>query len=289
MYDACGMAGGSPREVFNAGAYNATKYAKIGDLGSRVLPVRPSGTVWERGSVATTRWQQTAAHGGGYIFRLCPRSEPLTEACFRRLPLEFAEPYRHVARFKNSSLDRVIKATPVTDGPAKGWMRLPLPNPTDIACDYVVPAVTAVQRSKTNLARLDLEFLPRLTHRRTAIISPLLSARVHTFLCCALLPRAALTLRPQGTHCPWALNHSIACPGCRAPWYAADSACPTRCSDQFPGLPAFGGSDPTVFPDPLTGHEFHHCAYRLPRLVTLDHPVSHAHPPEPSACHFDST
>lgn len=153
------MAGGSPREVFNAGAYNATKYAKIGDLGSRVLPVRPSGTVWERGSVATTRWQQTAAHGGGYIFRLCPRSEPLTEACFRRLPLEFAEPYRHVARFKNSSLDRVIKATPVTDGPAKGWMRLPLPNPTDIACDYVVPAVTAVQRSKRDLARLDLEFL----------------------------------------------------------------------------------------------------------------------------------
>ena len=44
VFDACGMAGGSPVEVFNAGAYAATKFAKQGDLGSQV-PQR-SSTRW---------------------------------------------------------------------------------------------------------------------------------------------------------------------------------------------------------------------------------------------------
>ena len=104
VWDACGMAGGSPKEVFNAGAYNTTVHAeppslifltltltltfhphphphphpnpdpdqvhaKIGDLGSQVLAPRPSGTVWRRGSVAKARWQLTARHGGGYQYR----------------------------------------------------------------------------------------------------------------------------------------------------------------------------------------------------------------------------
>jgi hypothetical protein len=60
------MAGGTFKEAFNAGAYLTTKFAKQGDLGSKVLKYRPSGTVWERGSVVSARWQQTAAHGGGY-------------------------------------------------------------------------------------------------------------------------------------------------------------------------------------------------------------------------------
>jgi hypothetical protein len=60
------MAGGTFEEAFNAGAYNTTKYAKQGDLGSKVLPKRPTGTVWKRGSVASARWELTADHGGGY-------------------------------------------------------------------------------------------------------------------------------------------------------------------------------------------------------------------------------
>ena len=67
--DSCGMAGGNTFEVFNAGAYNATKFARQGDLG-KVLPPRPSGTVWKRGTVARTRWQLTASHAGGYQYRL---------------------------------------------------------------------------------------------------------------------------------------------------------------------------------------------------------------------------
>jgi hypothetical protein len=53
---------------------------------------------------------------------------------------------------------------------------------------------------------------------------------------------------------PWAGADN--CTGCGAPWYAADDACPTRCSDQFPGLPAYTGSDPAIFPDPLYPHWF---------------------------------
>jgi hypothetical protein len=72
VFDPCGKAGGSDHEQFNAGAYNTTKFAKQGDLGSKVLPKRSSGTVWKRGTVAKARWQQTADHGGGYQYRLCP-------------------------------------------------------------------------------------------------------------------------------------------------------------------------------------------------------------------------
>ena len=65
-----GMAGGNYFEVFNAGAYNTTINAKQGDLGTKVLKPRPSGTVWKRGSIQKTRWELTAAHGGGYQYLL---------------------------------------------------------------------------------------------------------------------------------------------------------------------------------------------------------------------------
>ena len=55
VFDSCGMAGGNSFEVFNAGAYNATPNAKQGDLGSKVLKPRPSGTVWKRGSASRGR------------------------------------------------------------------------------------------------------------------------------------------------------------------------------------------------------------------------------------------
>ena len=154
VFDACGMAGGTPQEAFNAAAYNTTRYAKQGDLGSVVLRPRPSGTVWARGSVATTRWQSTALHGGGYQYRLCKASERLDEACFQRLPLAFARPAVHVARFNDSALDVAINATvvPASVTGTGEWAVHPLPrcpgnshfNPPHVPCasmcDYVVPA-----------------------------------------------------------------------------------------------------------------------------------------------------
>lgn len=190
VFDACGMAGGNYFEVFNAGAYNTTKFAKQGDLGTKVLPVRKSGTVWTRGDVATTRWELTAAHGGGYQYRLCPASEPLTEACFQKMPLEFATPDKHMVVYANSSMNHEINATLVREGGGIGWMRHPIPRITSEACDYVVPA---------------------------------------------------------GKHC------NFPCPGCGAPKYSADGACPGNCKEHYPqwDLPENTGSDPALFPNPI--------------------------------------
>jgi len=187
------MAGGNPFEVFNAGAYNTTKYAKQGDLGSVVLKPRPTGTVWKRGAIAKTRWQMTARHGGGYQYRVCPTNRPLTEACFQENPLEFASPEKHRVLFSSSSVE--IPAMLVVDGPAKGWMRMPVPNSDTHPCDYNVT---------------------------------------------------------EGHHCP-----TCGSPGCRAPWWAADSACPTPCAAKFPGLPLDVSADPSAFPDPIPNHDFH--------------------------------
>jgi hypothetical protein len=41
------------------------------------------------------------------------------------------------------------------------------------------------------------------------------------------------------------------CPGCKAPLYAADKACPCSCDKQYPGLPA-GNADPKVFPSQVS-------------------------------------
>ena len=51
---------------------------------------------------------------------------------------------------------------------------------------------------------------------------------------------------PSGQHC------SDHCPGCVAPWYLADDACPCSCPDQYPGLPQ-GNTDPAIFPDQTGG------------------------------------
>eukprot|EP00037_Helgoeca_nana_P032680 m.414933 g.414933 ORF g.414933 m.414933 type:complete len:386 (-) comp29473_c0_seq1:271-1428(-) len=189
VYDPCGMAGGSTIHRFNAGEYNTTLYAKQGDLGSKVLKPRPSGTIWTRGQVARVRWQQSANHGGGYQFRLCPASEPLTEACFQKHPLQFASEI-HTVRYADPSKDVQINATVVKVGGGKGWMRWPYPNYDEGQCDYVLP---------------------------------------------------------PGEHC------GDRCPGCVAPWYLADAACPCSCDKQYPGLPP-GNTLPKDFPQQVTGN-----------------------------------
>lgn len=182
VFDPCGMAGGSPIAGFNAAEYNTTIYAKQGDLGSKVLKPRPSGTVWKRGGLAKTRWEQAANHGGGYQFRLCKASEPLTEECFQRTPIAFASNTQTVRYSNGTGVE--INATIVKTGGGKGWMRWPFPNYNEQQCDYVVPS---------------------------------------------------------GKHC------DFACPGCKAPLYAADNACPCDCDKQYPGLPK-GHATPEDFP-----------------------------------------
>ena len=72
-------------------------------------------------------------------YRLCPASEPLTEACFQKSPLEFAHPDYHTILLKDHSTR--INATLVREGGGQGWMVNPIPSYASdyVACDYVVP------------------------------------------------------------------------------------------------------------------------------------------------------
>eukprot|EP00310_Coccolithus_braarudii_P014694 CAMPEP_0183341004 /NCGR_PEP_ID=MMETSP0164_2-20130417/7365_1 /TAXON_ID=221442 /ORGANISM="Coccolithus pelagicus ssp braarudi, Strain PLY182g" /LENGTH=248 /DNA_ID=CAMNT_0025511229 /DNA_START=87 /DNA_END=833 /DNA_ORIENTATION=+ len=87
--DACGMAGGSPTLGLGHASFHTVPWAKQGDLGSRMLPKGPAAATWVAGSVVEVGWGVRFNHGGGYQYRLCPASEPLTEECFQRHPLIF--------------------------------------------------------------------------------------------------------------------------------------------------------------------------------------------------------
>jgi len=92
--DACGLAGGTPwgGDVSEEGVYTNTSFAHHGMKGTTLKPlpdyVPPS---WTIGGEVEVTWQIRNNHGGGYQYRLCPASEPLTEACFQKYPLEFVQ------------------------------------------------------------------------------------------------------------------------------------------------------------------------------------------------------
>ena len=69
VYDACGMAGGSPHWVPTGLSFRNTTHATQGDLGSKVLPRAPTGVVWRRGDEVEAAWSLRANHGGGYQVR----------------------------------------------------------------------------------------------------------------------------------------------------------------------------------------------------------------------------
>jgi len=92
VIDACGTAGGVYQwqgPAAAGGDYAPTVHAQRGDLGSE-LPPQPTGTIWTAGAEVEVAWTHKAWHGGGYQYRLCSAHEHLTEECFQRHPLPFA-------------------------------------------------------------------------------------------------------------------------------------------------------------------------------------------------------
>lgn len=137
VVDACGLAGGTPwgGAASEWGWYVNTTYAKHGDRGSEVLPRLPTSTVWKRGGEAEVIWQTTANHGGGYSYRLCPASEPLTEECFAKHPLDFVP--RQSLQWPNGSRTP-INGVFVSQGtyPARStWALNPIPPRCLGGCD----------------------------------------------------------------------------------------------------------------------------------------------------------
>jgi len=125
----CGYAGGTPwgQNGPEAGDYENTTYAHHGMKGTD-LPPMPTGTVWKIGGEATVSWNVRNNHGGGYQYRLCPASEPLTEECFQKYPLEFNQDKQAILFANGSTFS--IKGTFINTGTlpvGSTWSRLPIP------------------------------------------------------------------------------------------------------------------------------------------------------------------
>lgn len=139
VQDACGLAGGSysRKAGAEAGDYIETRFARHGDVGTRVLGPIPNyePPVYQRGGTIEATWSIRNNHGGGYQYRLCELIDDdltkVTEACFQRTPLEFVEEEQSIV-FPNGSLLRLAshQRTFVSVGTLpKGstWSMIPMP------------------------------------------------------------------------------------------------------------------------------------------------------------------
>ena len=102
------------------------------DYGTKVLPPQPSNTTWGSGSVVQVTWTIEANHAGGYSYRLCPKGEPLDEACFQKTPLRFVgmQGMRWGGGPEHGGTEIFFDGTYVTEGtmPAKSmWAQNPVP------------------------------------------------------------------------------------------------------------------------------------------------------------------
>lgn len=132
VIDACGVAGGRfpGQGTGGAGAqYQNTSIAKQGDMGSQ-LPQMVSQATWQAGTLVEVGWTVMANHGGGYAYRLAPADAPLTEASFRKLPLDFVG--KSILRWggnKSSQLEFEGDRTSAGTIPAGSmWSRNPIPS-----------------------------------------------------------------------------------------------------------------------------------------------------------------
>ncbi|KAK3257674.1 hypothetical protein CYMTET_33251 [Cymbomonas tetramitiformis] len=135
VFSPCGIAGGNPLGCpVGAKQPVGTPCPGGGDAyGSDALNTSfPEAitTEWIAGSVVEAGWGIQANHGGGYSYRLCKRSEGLTEECFQRTPLDFVGDTQFVQWGPDSSKRVEFKANRTRDGtvPAGSqWTKNPIP------------------------------------------------------------------------------------------------------------------------------------------------------------------
>jgi len=135
VVDACGQAGGQfgYQHLGGDSVFHNTSMSGMGMLGSK-LPATPRAnrTNWKRGTWVEVAWGVRYNHGGGYQYRLCPASEPLTEECFQKHPLEF-DRKKQILKWNDGTLEYPMGDKAIfVDGDAvmpKGstWARNPIP------------------------------------------------------------------------------------------------------------------------------------------------------------------
>jgi hypothetical protein len=139
-YSPCGTYGGNPE-----GCWTDTTHTKHMDCPAGAAPFGPSAidyygnwtnvpnTKWKQGQQVEVAWQVVANHGGGYSYRLCPRSAELTEECFQAGVLDFVGDKQWFQFGYNRSSRAMygdVPAKRTTTGtypPASMWTRNPTP------------------------------------------------------------------------------------------------------------------------------------------------------------------
>ena len=98
------------------------------------LPKGKAAATWQAGEKVEASWNTYGAnHGGGYQYRLCPADGKVTEECFRKMPIPFANE-EVIIRYNNGT-DKRIPSMDLSQGtkPAGStWRRIPYPA---CACD----------------------------------------------------------------------------------------------------------------------------------------------------------
>jgi hypothetical protein len=131
VVDSCGVASGyKPGASGSKGAEIPAGYEMF-SKGSEVLPEIET-TYWRAGGTAVVGWAIAAQHGGGYAYRLCPKNEKPTEACFQAHHLTFANSNTSIRYDDGSRDDYKIATTDFFSPEGQQWRRNPIPG---CACD----------------------------------------------------------------------------------------------------------------------------------------------------------
>jgi len=134
VVDPCGQAGGKYKQTPMGGdsEYTTTKFATMGDLGTKVLPEGPSMASWKAGSSVVVSWGMRYNHGGGYQYRMAPLHSDLTEKTFQKMPLEF-DTTKQVLVWNNGTrypIDGIFVNTGTMPA-GSTWARNPIPRIQD--------------------------------------------------------------------------------------------------------------------------------------------------------------
>lgn len=136
MYSPCGVDGGNPLGC--PVGYPGKDHCAGGGYGhgpdSRTLPGNTKPAEWTAGAQEEVAFGVTANHGGGYIYRLCPKPstgyKDLTEECFQSGGLKFVGSTQWI-QYKNNERNRTavtaVQTTKGTHPAGSQWRRNPIP------------------------------------------------------------------------------------------------------------------------------------------------------------------
>merc|ERR1712166_620842 len=123
----CGIAGGGDTYHPENGALPPKGVPQGKD--GLTLPISDIKTEWAHGTLVEVAWSVHANHGGGYAYRLCPKTEEPTEECFaaNTLKLNDESYIQYGADRSNRTAFSTYRITEGTYPAGSQWTRNPIP------------------------------------------------------------------------------------------------------------------------------------------------------------------